>query len=94
MLYDIFYHGSSMDSNCPLPPKPHKATRYAISTSVPHILRVPYRGAWIEAKLHRSDEGGFTVTVPSLPGCISEGEDIQHCAVNILAAIKLYKARP
>lgn len=24
--------------------------------------------------LERSDEGGYTVTVPSLPGCISEGE--------------------
>ncbi len=28
----------------------------------------------LKVALEASDEGGFTVSVPSLPGCISEGE--------------------
>ena len=37
-----------------------------------------------------SDEGGFTVYVPSLPGCISEGETEQEALANIHEAIELY----
>ncbi|MGC1376676.1 MAG: type II toxin-antitoxin system HicB family antitoxin [Anaerolineales bacterium] len=37
-----------------------------------------------------SDEGGFTVFVPSLPGCISEGETEQEALANIQEAIGLY----
>ena len=37
-----------------------------------------------------SDEGGYTVYVPSLPGCISEGETIDECLKNIKEAIELY----
>ena len=33
--------------------------------------------------------GGYTVTVPSLPGCISEGDTFEE-AKNIADAIKLY----
>ena len=35
-------------------------------------------------------EGGFTVTVPSLPGCISEGDTFEEAKGNITDAIKLY----
>ena len=35
-------------------------------------------------------EGGFTVTVPSLPGCISEGDTFEEAKENITDAIKLY----
>lgn len=35
-------------------------------------------------------EGGYTVTVPSLPGCISEGDTFEEARVNIADAIKLY----
>lgn len=38
----------------------------------------------------RSDEGGFTVYVPSLPGCISEGETADEARANIREAIALY----
>jgi len=34
--------------------------------------------------------GGFTVTVPSLPGCISEGDTFEEAKTNIADAIKLY----
>lgn len=37
-----------------------------------------------------SEEGGYTVYVPSLPGCISEGESIDECLKNIKEAIELY----
>jgi len=34
--------------------------------------------------------GGYTVTVPSLPGCISEGDTFEEAKKNIADAIKLY----
>lgn len=35
-------------------------------------------------------EGGYTVYVPSLPGCVSQGETIQEAMINIKEAIELY----
>lgn len=35
-------------------------------------------------------QGGYTVTVPSLPGCISEGDTFEEAKTNISDAIKLY----
>jgi antitoxin HicB len=35
-------------------------------------------------------EGGFTVTVPSLPGCITQGETLEECVANAQEAIALY----
>jgi predicted RNase H-like HicB family nuclease len=40
--------------------------------------------------LEASDEGGYTVYVPSLPGCISEGETKEDALKNIREAIELY----
>jgi len=40
--------------------------------------------------LEPSDEGGFTVFVPALPGCISEGETREEALANIREAIELY----
>lgn len=37
-------------------------------------------------------EGGFTVSVPSLPGCISYGKDLEEARKNILDAIDGYVA--
>ncbi|HUI40758.1 MAG TPA: type II toxin-antitoxin system HicB family antitoxin [Terriglobia bacterium] len=44
----------------------------------------------IRVVLEPSDEGGFTVFVPSLPGCASEGESVQEALMNIREAIGLY----
>lgn len=40
--------------------------------------------------LEPSDEGGFTVIVPALPGCISEGDTQEEALRNIREAIELY----
>lgn len=40
--------------------------------------------------LEPSDEGGYTAHVPSLPGCISEGDTIDETMDNIREAIELY----
>lgn len=37
-----------------------------------------------------SDEGGFTAYVPSLPGCISEGDTLEDARKNIREALALY----
>jgi predicted RNase H-like HicB family nuclease len=44
----------------------------------------------IRVVLDPSEEGGYTAYVPSLPGCISEGEDVQQALANISEAIELY----
>lgn len=44
----------------------------------------------IKVVLEASEEGGFTVYVPSLPGCISEGETEEEALANIKEAIELY----
>ena len=40
--------------------------------------------------LEPQEEGGFTVYVPSLPGCISQGETKAEALDNIKEAIELY----
>jgi predicted RNase H-like HicB family nuclease len=40
--------------------------------------------------LEPSDEGGYTAYVPSLPGCISEGDTTEEAMENIREAIDLY----
>ena len=40
--------------------------------------------------LEPSDEGGYTIYVPSLPGCISEGDTAEEALENIQEAIELY----
>jgi predicted RNase H-like HicB family nuclease len=40
--------------------------------------------------LEPSEEGGYTVYAPSLPGCISEGDTVDEAMANIREAIELY----
>ena len=37
-----------------------------------------------------SDEGGYTIYAPALPGCVSEGETVEEALANIREAIDLY----
>jgi predicted RNase H-like HicB family nuclease len=43
----------------------------------------------LQVVLEPSEEGGFTASVPSLPGCISEGETREEALRNIREAIEL-----
>ncbi len=40
--------------------------------------------------LEPCEEGGYTVFVPGLPGCISEGDTRDEALANITEAIALY----
>ncbi|MEO6230456.1 MAG: type II toxin-antitoxin system HicB family antitoxin [Ferruginibacter sp.] len=40
--------------------------------------------------LHKEADGGFTVSVPVLPGCITYGEDVDEAITMAKEAIELY----
>ena len=40
--------------------------------------------------LHKEPEGGYTVSVPALPGCITYGEDIDEAMTLAKDAVELY----
>jgi len=40
--------------------------------------------------LEPQEEGGYTVYVPSLPGCASQGETNEEALANIKEAIEVY----
>ena len=40
--------------------------------------------------LEPQEEGGYTVYVPSLPGCVSQGETTEEAVANIKEAIEVY----
>jgi predicted RNase H-like HicB family nuclease len=40
--------------------------------------------------LEPSEDGGFTVRIPSLPGCVSEGDTREEALANIREALQLY----
>ena len=40
--------------------------------------------------LEKNEDGGYTVTVPSLPGCITEGDTWDEALTNVKEAIEGY----
>ena len=40
--------------------------------------------------LHKEAEGGYTAMVPSLPGCITYGEDVDQALAMAKEAVELY----
>ena len=44
----------------------------------------------VDVVLEPSDEGGYTVFVPAMPGCISEGDSREEALANIKEAIELH----
>ncbi|HET8775198.1 MAG TPA: type II toxin-antitoxin system HicB family antitoxin [Thermoanaerobaculia bacterium] len=48
----------------------------------------------LKVVLEPSDEGGYTVFVPALRGCISEGDSRAEALTNIREAIELYLDLP
>jgi len=47
-------------------------------------------GYSFEAVFTPQEEGGFTVDVPELPGCITEGDTLEEAEKNIQEAVDLY----
>ena len=44
----------------------------------------------LKVVLEPSEEGGYSVRVPGLPGCLSEGDTREEALANIREAIELY----
>ncbi len=40
--------------------------------------------------LHHSKGGGYVVSAPSLPGCVSQGDTREEALANIQEAVELY----
>lgn len=40
--------------------------------------------------LHKETDGGFTVSVPALPGCVTYGEDLDEAIAMAKEAIELF----
>ncbi len=53
-------------------------------------LKLSYLNMKFLVILEPQEEGGYTVYVPSLPGCISEGDTKEEALKNIKEAIELY----
>ena len=54
------------------------------------MLKLSYLNMKFLVILEPQEEGGYTVYVPSLPGCISEGDTKEEALKNIKEAIELY----
>jgi predicted RNase H-like HicB family nuclease len=44
----------------------------------------------LKVVLESAEEGGYTVYIPALPGCISEGDTYEEALENIKDALKGY----
>ena len=44
----------------------------------------------LKVVITKGEDGWYVVTVPSLPGCITQGKTIKEAKVNIKEAISLY----
>lgn len=44
----------------------------------------------VKALVHEAEEGGYWAEVPSLPGCVTEGDTWDETIANLKEAIELY----
>lgn len=42
----------------------------------------------LKVLIHKAEDGGFWAEVPSLPGCVSQGETLDEVRVNVREAIE------
>ena len=40
--------------------------------------------------IRKEEEGGYSAIIPSLPGCVSQGETFEEVQKNVVEAISLY----
>ena len=48
----------------------------------------------ISVLFEEEQDGGFSVSVPTLPGCFSQGDTFEEALKNIREAISLYHSKP
>jgi predicted RNase H-like HicB family nuclease len=64
-------------------------TRQATTAVVPHIYGPPVVvdvKVTIKALAFREADGGYSVVVPELPGCVTEGDDIEEVQAMVVEA--------
>ncbi len=44
----------------------------------------------LKAIIHKAEEGGYWAEVPSLPGCVTQGETLGELRANLREAIDLW----
>jgi len=44
----------------------------------------------IKIVVHTAEEGGYWVEVPSMPGCVTQGETFEELLENLYEAVELY----
>jgi predicted RNase H-like HicB family nuclease len=44
----------------------------------------------IKAIVHKAEEGGFWAEVPALPGCVTQGENLDEVRTNLREAIEVW----
>ena len=44
----------------------------------------------LKAIVHKAEEGGYWAEVPSLPGCLTQGETLDELKANLHEAIELW----
>lgn len=42
----------------------------------------------IKAVVHKAEEGGFWAEVPALPGCVTQGENLEELQANLREAVQ------
>jgi predicted RNase H-like HicB family nuclease len=82
-LFSVFHYHSSI--NLPVNVTRLEISKISSNFATKKILMYHYK-----ILLNREREGGFTVNVPSLPGCITYGEDLDEAISMAKEAIELY----
>jgi predicted RNase H-like HicB family nuclease len=54
------------------------------------LMRIRKKESSYQINLIPDEEGGYTVVVPLLPGCVSYGRTIEEATANAREAIKLH----
>jgi predicted RNase H-like HicB family nuclease len=56
-----------------------------------YLLRLEYKiYMTLKAIVHKAEEGGFWAEVPSLPGCVTQGETLNELKANLREAVELW----
>ncbi|HXG09917.1 MAG TPA: type II toxin-antitoxin system HicB family antitoxin [Gemmataceae bacterium] len=48
----------------------------------------------LKVVLYKEDDGGYSVEVPALPGCFSQGDSLEEALANIKEAIECHLDEP